>query len=121
MAKPTKAPIAAEMAIFRHFGESACDGIFLEAELCSGVRLGNFLEERFLESVLPVIGFILTLTEYLVALLTDIPIVKPSSIPSSHSNLTSNLTSNSHQGAQTVLDAASNLDRGYNFASRDPK
>ena len=105
IAKPTKAPIAAEMAIFRHFGESALGGIFLEAGLCGGVRLGNFLEESFLESVLPVIGFILTPAEYLVALLTEIPIVKPSSIPSSHSNLTSNL----HQGAQTVLDAALNL------------
>ncbi len=117
IAKPTKAPITAEIAIFRHFGDSALGGIFLEAGLCGGVRLGNFLEESFLESVLPVIGFILTPAEYLVALLTEIPIVKPSSIPSSHSNLTSNL----HQGAQTVLGVASNLGREYNFASRDPK
>ncbi len=117
IAKPTKAPITAEIAIFRHFGDSALGGIFLEAGLCGGVRLGNFLEESFLESVLPVIGFILTPAEYLVALLTEIPIVKPSSIPSSHSNLTSNV----HPCAQTALDAASNLGREYNFASRDPK
>ena len=117
IAKPTKAPTAAEMPIFRHFGESGRGGILLEAELCRGVHLGNFLEERFLESVLPVIGFILTPAEYLVALLTEIPIVKPSSIPSSHSNLTSNV----HQGAQIALDAALILGLVYNFASRDPK
>lgn len=117
IAKATKAPIAVEIAIFRHFGESARGGILLEAELCSGVRLGNILEERFLESVLPVIGFFLTPAEYLVALLTEIPIFEPLSNPNAHPGLNPNV----HPCAQTALDAALNLGRGYNFALRDPR
>ena len=103
IAKPTKAPIAAEMAIFRHFGEI---GI---SEIC------------FLFA--PAEDFIVGLNGMPIVELSLNLIFEPSSIPSAHPNLIANLDENPnvYPCAQTALDVASNLGRGYNFASRDPK
>ena len=117
IAKPTKAPLTAEIAIFRHFGESARDGIFLEPNLCGGVRARNVLEAELGESGISEICFLFAPAEYLVVLLNGIPIVEPSSIPSAHRDANPNV----HPFAQTALDAASNLGHEDNFASRDPK
>ena len=127
MAKPTRAPITAEMAIFRHFGESARDGIFLEVKLCGGLRVSNVLEAELGESGISEICFLFAPAEYLVVLFNGIPIVEPSSIPSTHPNLIANLDANLvanpnvHPCAQTALDVALSLSLGYNYASRDPK
>lgn len=131
MAKPTKAPIAAEMAIFRHFGESARDGIFLNVKLCDGVRVSNVLEAELGESGISEICFLFASAEDFIVLLNGMPIVElslnlifePSSIPSAHPNLIANLVANPnvHPCAQTALDVALSLSLGYNYASRDPK
>ena len=131
IAKPTKAPTTAEMAIFRHFGESARDGMFLEVKLCGGVRARNVLEAELGESGISEICFLFASAEDFIVLLNGMPIVElslnlifePSSIPSAHPNLIANLDENPnvYPCAQTALDVASNLGRGYNFASRDPK
>ena len=131
MAKPTRAPITAEMAIFRHFGESARDGIFLNVKLCDGVRVSNVLEAELGESGISEISFLFASAEDFIVLLNGMPIVEPalnlifepSLIPSAHPNLIANLDENPnvYPCAQTALDVASNLGLGYNSASRDPK
>ncbi len=105
------------MAIFRHFGESARDGMFLEVKLCGGVRARNVLEAELGESGISEICFLFAPAEYLVVLFNGIPIVEPSSIPSAHRDANPNV----HPCAQTALDVALSLSLGYNYASRDPK
>lgn len=117
IAKPTKAPTTAEIAIFRHFGESARDGIFLEVMLCGGMRVRNVLEAELGERGISEFCFLFAPAEDFNVLFNGIPIFEPSSIPSAHPDANPNV----HPCAQTALDVALNLSRGYNFASRDPK